>query len=62
MPTKNTTPHVAKDPIPEGGVNAKGQKKVIDKQTGKTRFINMKEGRVASPKGIPVKPGSPESQ
>jgi len=41
-------------------VNAKGQKKVIDPQTGKVRFINMREGRVASPTGIPVKPGQAE--
>lgn len=43
-------------PIPEGGVNAKGQKKVTDNQ-GKVRFINMREGRVAGPSGVPVKPG-----
>lgn len=54
LPTKNTTPHIAKQPIPEGGINIKGQKKVTDSQ-GKVRFINMREGRVLSPQGIPVK-------
>jgi hypothetical protein len=39
-----------------GAVNAKGQKKVIDPVTGNTRWINMKEGKVQSPTGVPVKP------
>jgi hypothetical protein len=42
----------------EGGVNAKGQQKTIDKKTGKTRWINMREGKVMGPAGVPVKPGS----
>ena len=54
LPTKNTTPHIAKEPIPEGGVNAKGQKKITD-PTGSVRFINMLEGRVKGPGGVPVK-------
>ena len=37
-----------------GAVNAKGQKKVVDQQ-GKTRFIDMKQGRVKGPGGVPVK-------
>lgn len=42
--------------MPEGSRNAKGQQKVIDTKTGKTRWINMREGRVKSSTGIPVKP------
>jgi hypothetical protein len=40
-----------------GAVNAKGQKKVIDPKTGKTRWIDIKEGKVLSPTGVPVKSG-----
>jgi hypothetical protein len=54
LPTTASTPHIAKDPIPEGGVNAKGQKKITD-PNGKVRFIDMKEGRVMGPGGVPVK-------
>jgi hypothetical protein len=46
---------VAKDPIPEGGINAKNQKKVTD-NNGIVRFINMGEGRVMGPSGVPIKP------
>jgi len=45
---------VAKDPIPEGGINAKGQMKVTDNK-GIVRFIDMKEGRVQGPSGVPIK-------
>lgn len=55
LPTKNTTQHVAKDPIPENGINGKGQKKVTD-NNGIVRFIDMKQGRVLGPSGVPVKP------
>jgi len=55
LPTKATTPHIAKDPIPEKGINAKGQMKVTDKN-GVVRFIDMKEGRVQGPSGVPIKP------
>lgn len=58
LPTKKTTPHVARTPYPEGAVNEKGQKKITDPKSGKTRWINMKEGRVAGPTGIPVKPNN----
>lgn len=54
LPTKHTTTHVAKEPIPVGGVNAKGQKKVQDAQ-GNVRFIDMKSPRVQGPAGVPVK-------
>jgi len=54
LPTKHGTPHIAKEPIPEGGINAKGQKKVTDKD-GSVRFIDMKQGRVKGPSGVPVK-------
>lgn len=45
-----------------GGVNGKGQKKVIDPVTGKVRWITMREGKVQSPTGVPVKPDSSEAQ
>lgn len=55
LSAKHTTTHVAKDPIPEHGINAKGQMKITD-DNGIVRFINMKEGRVMGPSGVPVKP------
>ena len=55
LPNKNPTPHLAKEPLPEGGVNAKGQKKHTDPTTGKVAMIDMKEGRVKGPRGLPVK-------
>lgn len=55
LSAKHSTKHVPRQPIPEGGVNAKGQKKVTD-INGKIRFINMKEGRVQGPSGVPIKP------
>lgn len=42
-------------PIPEGGINAKGQKKITDAQ-GIVRFIDMKQGRIKGASGVPVKP------
>lgn len=54
MPTAHGTPHIAKEPIPEGGLTSKGQRKVTDSQ-GKVRFIDMKQGRVMGPSGVPVK-------
>ena len=54
LPTKHSTPHIAKDPLPFGGTTSKGQRKVLDSQ-GKTRFIDMKQGRVKGPAGVPVK-------
>ena len=56
LSAKHTTKHVAKTPLPIGAVNAKGQKKTVDDKTGKVRFIDMKEGRVMGPSGVPVKP------
>ena len=55
LSAKHTTKHVARTPIPEGGVNAKGQKKITDPKTGRVRFIDMKEGKVLSGTGVPVK-------
>jgi hypothetical protein len=55
LPTKATTTHIAKDPIPEHGVNAKGQMKITD-NNGVVRFVDMKEGRVMGPSGVPIKP------
>jgi hypothetical protein len=46
---------VAKDPIPERGINGKGQQKITD-SNGIVRFIDLKEGRVKGPMGVPVKP------
>jgi hypothetical protein len=56
LPTSKTTKHIARTPIPVGGVNPKGQKKVMDPKTGKIRFIDMKQGRVMGASGVPVKP------
>lgn len=54
LPSK-ATEHVARIPLPPGSINAKGQQKVIDPKTGKTRFIDRKQGMVQSPTGVPVK-------
>jgi hypothetical protein len=62
LPTKNTTQHIARTPLLPGAVNAKGQKKVIDPVTGKTRWITMREGKVQSPTGVPVKPEPGETK
>lgn len=56
LSAKHTTKHVARTPIPENGVNAKGQKKITDPKTGRVRFINMKQGMVQSATGVPIKP------
>lgn len=56
LPTGQTTPHVARTPLAPGAVNAQGQKKYVDPETGKESFINMKEGRVLNESGKPVKP------
>jgi len=56
LPTSATTQHVARTPLPSGAINAQGQKKYVDPKNGKESFINMKEGRVLSPEGKPVKP------
>lgn len=58
LSAKHTTKHVARTPIPEGGINGKGQKKVTDPKTGRVRFIDMKNGMVQSPTGVPIKPPS----
>jgi hypothetical protein len=55
LPTKATTTHVAKEPIPERGLNGKHQMKITD-ANGVVRFINMAEGRVMGPSGVPIKP------
>jgi hypothetical protein len=54
LPTSKTTKHVAKEPIPVGGVNAKGQKMVVDSK-GTPSFIDMKKPRVMGGMGVPVK-------
>lgn len=41
--------------MPPGAVNAKGQQKVIDPKTGKTRWIDRKQGMVQSATGVPIK-------
>lgn len=55
LSAKHSTPHIAKEPIPEGGINAKGQMKITD-NNGIVRFVDMKEGRVRGPSGVPIKP------
>ena len=62
LPTKATTEHVARTPQLPNAINEKGQKKVIDPVTGKVRWIDMKEGKVQSPTGVPVKPGTVEAE
>lgn len=62
LPTKATTSHVARTPQLPNAVNDKGQKKIIDPVTGKVRWIDMKDGKVQSPTGVPVKPGTPEAE
>lgn len=54
LSSQHTTKHIAKDPLPIGAVNAKGQKKVQDKD-GNIRFIDMKQGMVAGASGVPIK-------
>lgn len=56
LPTSATTQHVPKVPIQPGSVNANGQMRYVDPKTEKESFIDMKEGRVLSPTGKPVKP------
>jgi hypothetical protein len=58
LPTSATTPHVAREPMAPGAINAKGQMKYVDPTTGKESFINMREGRVLSPTGKPVIPSN----
>jgi len=55
LSAKNTTKHIAKEPLPIGAVNAKGQQKVQD-NNGSVRFIDRKKGMVQGPSGVPVKP------
>lgn len=55
LPAK-ATKHVARTTMAPGGVNAKGQQKVIDPKTGKTRWIDRKQGMVQSTTGVPIKP------
>jgi hypothetical protein len=55
LPTKHSTPHIAKEPTPEGGVNPKGQKRYKDPTTGKDAYIDMKRPMIMGPRGIPVK-------
>jgi hypothetical protein len=56
LPTSATTPHVPKVPQQPGSVNDKGQMRYVDPKTEKESYIDMKEGRVLSPTGKPVKP------
>jgi len=56
LPTKQTTPHVARTPYPIGAINEKGQQKVVDPKTGRIRWIDRKKGSVLSGHGIPVRP------
>lgn len=56
LPTSATTHHVARETLAPGAVNAKGQKKYVDPADGSEHFINMREGRVLSSTGKPVKP------
>ena len=55
LSAKHTTAHVARTPTPPGAINEKGQQKVIDPKTGKTRWIDRKQGMVQSATGVPIK-------
>jgi len=55
LSAKHTTEHVARTPMPPGAINAQGQQKVLDLKTGKTRWIDRKQGMVQSATGIPIK-------
>jgi hypothetical protein len=44
LPAKQTTKHVPKPQIPEGAINARGWKKVVDNQTGRVKYVDMKIG------------------
>lgn len=44
LPAKQTTKHVAKPPLPEGAVTYDGKMKVVDRQTGKVKYIDAKIG------------------
>jgi len=55
LSSKHTTEHVARIPTPPGAINSKGQQKVIDPKTGKTRWIDRKQGMVQSATGVPIK-------
>ena len=62
LPTHATTEHVARTPYLPNATNEKGQKKVIDPINGRIRWIDMKDGKVQSPTGVPVKPGAIEEE
>lgn len=55
LSAKHTTEHVARTTTPPGAINAKGQQKVLDPKTGKTRWIDRKQGMVQSATGVPIK-------
>jgi hypothetical protein len=54
LPTKETTKHVPKHRQPEGAVNAHGELKTIDKQTGHAKWIDMKKPVVLDNEGNPT--------
>jgi hypothetical protein len=53
---------VARTPQLPNSLNAKGQKKVIDPVNGRVRWIDMKEGKILSPTGVPVKPATEDEE
>lgn len=62
LSAKHTTAHVARVPTPPGAINEKGQQKVVDPKTGKTRWIDRKQGMVQSATGVPIKAPSRNPQ
>jgi hypothetical protein len=62
LSSKHTTEHVARVPTPPGAINSKGQQKVVDPKTGKTRWIDRKQGMVQSATGVPIKSPSRNPQ
>lgn len=59
LPTKKTTKHIARTTMAPGSVNGKGQQKIIDPTTGKTRWVDRKKGSVKSNTGVPIRAPKP---
>lgn len=54
LPTKQTTRHIPRTQQPEGSVNSKGYIKILDNETGKTRWIDKKKGVALDLQGDPT--------
>jgi hypothetical protein len=54
LPAKQTTKHVPRHRLPVGAVNRKGFMKLIDKTTGRVRYVDAKKGLIRAPDGDPT--------